>query len=103
MRAAALALYVAGLLGPCLSGCLAPGSKPASHECCPRSSASEAVGAPVKDCCASGDQSQPRNTAVEVPAAATHTLPPRTPAEISLVSVHADVRATASPPLVLRI
>lgn len=36
LRTAALVLYVAGLVGPCLSGCLTPSSNPDAHACCPR-------------------------------------------------------------------
>ena len=103
IRAVALLVYVAGLVGPCLSNCLAPASLPASHECCERAAPGKELRTSGKNCCAVDDQKPVAaaglhaapSPAVPVPALATDGL--------SLTRLPAAIRIAASPPFVLRI
>ena len=102
IRSAAVLLYVAGLIGPCLSNCLAPATQ-ASHECCEPAAPGKELRTPGKDCCAVRDQAP-------APAAAVQAAPPAVvpvfvlaAQGLPLGSVEAAIRTAASPPLVLRI
>jgi hypothetical protein len=103
IRASAVLLYVAGLVGPCLSNCFAPAPTQASHECCAPAAPGKEFRTPGKDCCAVRDQAP-------APAAALQAAPPAVISVLALAdqglplgSVDAAIRTTASPPLVLRI
>jgi len=103
IRSAAILLYVAGLVGPCLSNCFAPAATQASHECCEPAAPGKELRSPGKDCCAVRDQAP-------APAAALQAAPPVLISVLALAtqglplgSVDAAIRTTASPPLVLRI
>ena len=103
IRAFAIFLYMAGLVGPCLSNCLAPAVTQASHECCEPAAPGKELRTPGKDCCAVRDQAP-------APAAALQAAPPAVISVLALAvqglplgSVDAGIRTTASPPLILRI
>ena len=103
IRSAAILLYVAGLIGPCLSNCLAPAATQASHECCEPAAPGKELRSPGKDCCAVRDQAP-------APVAALQAAPPAVIPVLVLAaqglplgSVEAAIRTAASPPLVLRI
>lgn len=104
MRAAILLLYVAGLIGPCLSRCFAPTAHAASHDCCPKPSSGEVVlSVPTTDCCASVAHAKPLATAIEVPLPAAIDMPRPADADGVLAASFRAVLVPASPPLVLRI
>lgn len=105
MRAAVLFLYAAGLVGPCLSSCLAPAAEAKSHECCQgrRPTAGPAFAAPAKDCCASEEQAKPGGTALHAPVLTALQLPLAAIEAAALASPPSTVRSAVSPPLVLRI
>lgn len=103
VRAAVLFLYAAGLVGPCLSSCLAPAAQAKSHECCQERTGGPAFAAPEKDCCASEDHAQPAGTALHAPAPTALPVPGAAIELAAFVSPRAAVRSAVSPPLVLRI
>ncbi len=103
IRSAAILLYVAGLVGPCMSNCLAPAATQASHDCCESAAPGKELRTAGRDCCAVRDQAP-------APAAALQAAPPAVISVLALAaqglplgSVDAGIRTTASPPLVLRI
>jgi len=103
IRAAALLLYVAGLVGPCLSNCFAPASVPASHECCERAAPGKELRTSGKNCCAVDDQKPVATAGLHAAPSPAIPVPALANEGLSLARPPAAIRIAASPPLVLRI
>lgn len=104
IRAGVLLLFAAGLVGPCLSSCLAPRAQAKSHACCQQRPGTDAAfAAPAKDCCASEDQVTRAGTALHAPAVMAAPFLWAATEHASYDALPPTVRAFVSPPLVLRI
>src|SRR5438128_8439353 len=93
--AAVMALYVAGLLGPCFSQCFALRGRPASHSCCPRPATTQGprLDRSATDCCSVTNHL--RSTSLETrPASAS----PFTIISAPFVASAAALIRTAPPP-----
>jgi hypothetical protein len=103
IRAAAILLYVAGLVGPCLSSCLAPAAAQTVHECCEPVAPGKEFRTPGKDCCAVRDQAPAPAAALQAAPSAVIPVLPLAVEGRPLGSVDAAIRTAAPPLLVLRI
>jgi hypothetical protein len=103
IRAAALLLYVAGLIGPCLSNCFAPASPAASHECCETTPPGKELRTAGKDCCAVDDQKPVAAAGLHAASSPSMPVPVLVAEGLSLARLPGAIRIAASPPLVLRI